>query len=155
MKINKRFKPELCASKDKARHNITEPWLDTKRGKIVATDGHMMVAVPVEIEKGDEPGYIGSALRRLREKKNTALGTFPDWEKAVPNIKPGSPGTMSIGLNAAYLLAIAKAIDAKEHGVVLTFRVDGQQASLDPVSVRACSGHDDGVLAALMPMRID
>ena len=61
MEINPKFKPELVASREAGRLSITEPYLtgDT----LVATDGKMLLAVPVRRDPHDADGYItGEAL---------------------------------------------------------------------------------------------
>ena len=71
MKIHKSAQPELVAASPKAnRPAIQEPYLDIQAGvgALVATDGLMLVALPVTLEEGDVAGYVsGEALKLARK----------------------------------------------------------------------------------------
>ncbi len=63
MKLSKKYKPELCVSPDTTRLNIAHCNIDAE-GKIVATNGQVMVVCPVELSK-DTEGKVIDALGNL------------------------------------------------------------------------------------------
>jgi len=71
MKIHKSAQPELVAASPKAkRPAIQEPYLEIQEGvgTLVATDGRMLVALPVTLDEGDVAGYVsGEALKMARK----------------------------------------------------------------------------------------
>src|SRR6185369_16327610 len=142
MRIDPRYRPELCVSEDETRYQIMDPFFDAAAGKVVATNGHMMILLPATTEEGEASGYVepagGSdvaerlrdfareqarAARRLARDVAELLGPpkivpaaddrrFPDWKFVLPKFQEGDPGTVSVALSAAYLASIAKAIGA-------------------------------------------
>ena len=174
MKIARHYRPEACASKDKERFGLTDPYLDVEGRAVVATDGYRMVAIPVEVDDQDVSGYVARDLLKvarkkckkedfeaeIRERKELVpqgieyppddARTFPDWRKVLPSFSEGEPGTVTIGLNANLLKGIADALGGA--GVVaLTVKVDSLETS--PIRVRALSGNEREI-AVLMPCRV-
>lgn len=176
MKFSAKCKPELCASKDETRPHINRVELDVANKKMVATDGHRMVVIPVETDDHDTSGPISSAaLDAARKhakktggdaeiKSNGALVVagatfdrdknamaFPPWKMVVPKRAP-----ITIRLNAKYLLEIAKAIGSKDDLVALAITGD-----LDPILVYANNGAtneryldgENDAFGVLMPCR--
>jgi hypothetical protein len=176
VRLRRYYKPEACATKDKDRTNLRDPYLDVEAEKIVATDGHRMVAIPVEVEHGDVSGYIARDFLKLGRKKSPKgepvhienrsvlrpfdiewppdqdhVGdTFPDWRKVVPAWNEKSPGAVTIGLNAHLLKGISDALGG-DGIVALTFMLEQRDSA--PFLVRALGG-DPEEIGLLMPCRV-
>lgn len=171
MKMDPKFKPELCVSGDDSRYNLSRTYFDADRNVVVATDGRMLVAVPAEVERGDAPGFCSPEdLRVARGEVSDKdakwwkkKAKFPKYEQVIPEFQPGDEGTVTVALSAKYLLAIAQALAADHDGVVLTFQHKDGMAGLGPMLVRAVRRSpllgppekDGGAFAALMPIRVD
>lgn len=188
MRISKFYKPEACVSKDAERMHLCHPYLDVKRERLVATDGRRMIALPVEVEKGEVSGHIASDLLKVGRKKTgkheveyeirervrlvphdiewplQAVPDFPDWSAVLPRYRPGDPGTVTVGLDAALLKGIADALGS-DGQVALTFRLDSLNLDMSPqdaakqglepqILVRSTLARE-GELAVLMPVRLD
>lgn len=180
MKIDRDAKIELAASGDETREHLCHPYLDVENKCLVATNGHLLVKHIVEIDDGDMTGSItASALRAARKltkkvEKLTILAgevltlsdgstlprpddaalSFPPYEKVIPDYS--NRETVTIGLNAKYLLDICKALGGGAGNVTvsLTFppAAEGQDM-LDPIKVElVVASKPDGV-AVLMPAR--
>jgi hypothetical protein len=155
MKMDKRYRPELCVSTDDTRYNLSEPYFDAGERKVIATDGRMLVAIPAEPEKeGEESGFKSRGQLTLARDGESELerwgkAKFPDWRPAVKDApEEGAEGTASVSLDARFLLAIAKALGAEPNKpqVILTFRVDAGQATIDPIRVRVEESEGEGYL---------
>lgn len=146
------------------------------RGVLVATDGRRIVALPVTLDEADTDGFVTceafeTACKRTNrygfaqltangklELANgqsftrTTEGEFPRWRDALPKFARGDEGTMSVSFNAKYLAEIAKALNARDEIVTLTFETAGRNASTKPILVKAsnCSG-----VGALMPCTVE
>jgi hypothetical protein len=132
VKIDRRYKPELCVEREGFRSELADPYFDPAHAEVVATDGHLLISVPAAVEPGDAPGYVSDRHEFGAPRK------FPAWRsKALPTWREGDEGTVSVCLNATFLLRLARALDARERQVVLTFRVRKGEASKDPILVRA------------------
>lgn len=153
MRIGRYYAPEKVSSKDKNRPQLAHPYLDVDAGKVVATNGHSLVAVPVDVDGHDVSGYLAGELLKIARRTcgkdvveaeirdrtrivphdiewpcNTTTGcTFPDWRKVLPSFKPGDPGTVTVGVDARLLRQIADALGG-EGGVTMTFRLDSVNA---------------------------
>ncbi len=172
MKINKRFKPELCVSKDPERFQLHDPYLDVKEGRLFATDGAMLVSLPVETDVDERSRYIAAPLckvaRQLGDKLALAeivgdeirpsgvlwpledMGKkFPPVTEVIPKFRPGDPGTITIGIDARRLRKLADAIGA-EGQVWITKELD-PSATNGPVLVTLEGDVDE--FAVLMPLR--
>jgi hypothetical protein len=153
VKIDPKYRPEACVRSDGERLNLSAPYLDVNLRRVVATDGRMLVAVPVEVEPRDASGFIGpSQLDIARDRQ--PRGTFPDWTAIVPPFREGQDGTVTIGLSAALLSSLADALGCDgRRQVALTWKPDEPFA---PMLVRAAEtdAHPDA-LGLLMPVKID
>jgi len=170
MKFDPKYKPELCASKDYTRPHLAHVELDIAHKRMVATDGHALVVVPVTVEEHDASGPISKdALVAARKavkntngdawiKANGALAvygatldrpearTFPPVDQVIPKDRKAT-----ISLNAKLLKDIADALGAKDG--VITIGLDGDD---DPIMVWGGSskGREGEPFAVLMPCRL-
>jgi len=159
----------IIAKKD-TRSILNAAHLDVANARLVATDGHKLVAIPVTIDDGDTSGPVTAEAIKAAIKaagrnsdafifcnvvlavpngpsfpRPTDLGQFPDYEQIIPKA-----GTAQIGINAEYLAAIQKAAGTKGIGLQFALNEDG---TIDGNSaVRVHAGAD--VIAVVMPMRI-
>ena len=136
MLIDPRLKLEKIAGDDDIRAYLNEPHLDVENKCLVATDGHKLVRIPVEISAGDTSGPVPiAAILDARKRKlipaeitcngdATVLdtgtgnplshyprpdnGKFPQYERVMPD--PDAEPVVSIGLNAKYLFELAHAL---------------------------------------------
>lgn len=173
MKIHKDIKIELAASKDSDRHAIGEPFLDIKhaKGTVVATDGRILAMIPVEIETGDDPGYIPAdtlkAARKLALRSEIAFFTagpqiklpngdavsrignnkpgdgYPNWRAVIPD---GSEHTQVIAIDAKRLWLLAQAMGTQ--CVKLRIKDDVSPLLVEP---QAAGRHSD----AAKPVHMD
>lgn len=159
MKLHKNIKIESAASKDAARHVIGETYLDITDGKgqLVATDGRILAAVPVEIEPGDVAGYVSAAClkaaRKLSGRSDTARvglngvasfadgstmprtvdnanSQFPNWRQVVA--APYETPAMVIRFDALLLWNLAQAMGTQ--GVCLTIAAPDKPIQVSPNS---------------------
>ena len=49
---------ELVVSQEVARYSLTNLWLDVEKKRLVASDGNMLLIVPVEVEASDVSGPV-------------------------------------------------------------------------------------------------
>lgn len=115
MQIARECQIEAAASKDDTRFNLTHLYLDGST--LVATDGHMLAAVPVALDDHDATGYVTrealTTARKVWKRGPTFLlvngsqaipggatyprpnmadvGAFPDWRQIVPKMPAGAP----------------------------------------------------------------
>jgi hypothetical protein len=159
MKLHKNIKIESAASKDAARKVITETYLDITDGKgqLVATDGRILAAVPVEIEPGDVAGYVSAAClkaaRKLSGRSDTASvglngaasfadgstmprtvdnpnSQYPNWRQVVA--APYETPAMVIRFDALLLWNLAQAMGTQ--GVCLTIAAPDEPIQVTPNS---------------------
>lgn len=175
---------DLAAKKD-IRFYLNQPYLDLSGSKpmLVATNGHLLVAAPVEVS-GDVPqGPIPiEAIKRVRKTtgKDTGLNRlvfkdgmcgngkvmferpymdckFPAWRTLVPKFKKGV--APDITFDARYFKAmqdaLAPGMKISQAGTAVFLQRD-KKGDVDPrAAFRVmCKRHDD-VLAVIMPMRFD
>ncbi len=68
MKIDRRFKPWLCAAgSDSFRPELEHVWV-TGDGRLFAASGFILVVLPVELEAGDQPGPVWAGLLRYADQ---------------------------------------------------------------------------------------
>jgi hypothetical protein len=187
MKIHPEYKPELVTHPivEKCQH----PMLFTEHSAVVATDGSMLVVVPVEVEPGDISGPLQArAFEEARDLDSVAESVsvkagngrvtvdddasfrraqlpaeckFPDWKAVLPTFKRGDAGTVSVALDSKKLDAIHEALRCGgNYGVVLTFKVDGTEAALEPILVKLnnvehVDAEERQPTGLLMPCRIE
>ena len=176
MKLDPDYRPELVVSKDETRYQLHDPYLDATAGKLVATDGRRLVAVPVEVAEGESSRYVDCALLRAARRwrrhyvPSAAIEIvidgvqggptwptdqdrrFPDWKGALPGKKEGDPGTVTLSLDAHFLQTLALALGGKEDAegscqVVVTIDITKPWA---PLAVRRNGGQ--GGVGVLMPV---
>lgn len=174
MKILKNAKVEKACSKDIGRPSMQSCWLDTEIQKLIATDGRILVAFPVEIEDGDDSGPVDpKALAYARKStpkgasymsikcngcyafpdgstmpRNKEYGQFPDWKFIFKNTESATKEPVGkIGINAEFLATIQEATDS--FGVELHFVNENK-----PVIVKCKSSHPDRdqIQALIMPL---
>lgn len=181
MKINADSKIEGIVSKDVTRPMLNHVHLDVEKKLAVATDGHRLVVVPVQLDAHDVTGPVGvdaiKMARKLKSKHAHELtivangacqieggptfprptldgAKFPPWEQIVPDFKCGDKGTVTVGLNARYLREIADALGS-DGAVRITIRLPEDEKDrhgiLDPMRVE---GGCLDAYAVLMPCRI-
>lgn len=175
MLYDKRYRPEVCASSDEAREVLANVHFDAQKRCMVATDGHVLVKVPVDcVDDHDTTGPIPVAALKAANKhggKREPLATmhangsvmlasgvtmprpedivFPDWERVIPTDFGQQSVTFTI--NADLLARIQKALGS--NGVTLTVRVDGDGMAPILVKPNDAISKADGALGVLMPMR--
>ena len=172
MKIDKKFRPELVVSKGKSSNPLlTDPYLDVKEDRLVATDGHCMVVLPVETDKGERSRYLACNLIKaarsfgdkslpaeIEDQEVVEYGvlwptaqerTFPDWKLLVPKFERGSPGTITFALNPALLARMASAMSVG--GVCLTLELGRPEGAPSPIIVQSLDPNAEE-LGLLMPM---
>ena len=141
MKINKRYKLHRACAKENSRYAINGAYLD-KYGEsplLVATNGRILAAVPVDDADGDTAqivpadavknattgaGVFGLISANGHIKSSRGPGKpeteypkfdddarFPVWRDVVPNAEDSSKGEwLTIGLDASLLHDLANAI---------------------------------------------
>ena len=169
MKIKKECKIELVASKDSTRFALNNPYL--QGSNLIATDGHRLVAIPVEREDGDSDGPIDCSAFKLSRKTSSEFSkisangclkvqtkdgeitmqrnfkeiNFPNWQKVLPN---SDRGGIKIAFNAEYLYQMAEALGTKTVTIEIL-------DSNSPIIVKGSNeNYIEGSIGVLMPVRI-
>lgn len=173
MKIRKWYRPELVVSKGKEPNPLLmDPYLDVKAERLLASNGHALVSLPVEVARGERSRYLACSLleaarklgeddvpAEIKDQEIVEFGvlwptaqerTFPDWKSLFPRFKSGDPGTTTIHLNARLLKALADAMGSAG-AVALTFETGSLVA---PVLVQPLIPAAQE-LGLLMPLRQD
>lgn len=150
----------------------------TPPGYLVATDGGMLAAVPVELDDHDAPGYVTieaiKAARKAMPRGHARVmangaqvipggptygrpsiedvGRFPDWRRVVPAMPDGAQP--DIAINADLLAALQDALHSgkKTPHVGLRF-ARNQDGTIDPHGAIRVIGRDPAAIAVLMPVR--
>ena len=177
MKIDPRLKLEKIASVKDVRPQIREPHLDVENKCLVATNGHKLVRIPVEVSSADTSGpvpldVIKDARKRklgsaeivcngdatlidsdsglpLSHYKRTDNGQFPDYERIL--IDDSKKPVVSVRLNAQYVLELAQALAAGGgRGKEPVVRLDIFD---DASPVRVVSEKEPGRVGLVMPCR--
>ena len=172
MKISKTCKVELIASTDATRYVLNNPYL--QGNKLITTNGKSLVMIPVERDSEDTDGPINVEAFKLSRKvlsgvkdsqiiangqlkvstkegqmtmprKDLKGGTFPNWEKVIPNENRGGK---KICLDAALLYDLAQALG--NNLVVLEILDETSGIVVKARSDNAISGS----IGVLMPVRI-
>jgi hypothetical protein len=173
VKIAKWYRPELVVSKGKEPNPLlTDPYLDAKSDRLVASNGRALVALPVETDKGERSRYLACSLLKaarglgepevpaeIKDQEIVLYGvlwpaaqerTFPDWASLTPKFRRGDKGTTTVSLNPGLLKSVANAM-AAGGGVALTFNIEDSGA---PIIVQPLS-LDPDELGLLMPLGPD
>jgi hypothetical protein len=143
VKILPKYRPELCVFRFDDRPQLEDPYLDAEERKVVATNGHALVAVPVEVAEGEQSGFLSRVLLRIarrwfkRERDPSGSkpveivgdrvpngpsyptiqdrgAAFPNWKEVFPKRAKGEAGTVTVGLDAFYLKDIALALGGED-----------------------------------------
>lgn len=137
MKMPARYEIDRIVSADTTRPALTHAYLNTDARRLIATDGHVMAVLPVEIGEHDVSGFVSvDAIKAARKSapkgapvEIAAIGAlavkdgptfprpgdglrFPQYEQVLPSFQRGDEGTVSVALNLDYLLDLAQAIGA-------------------------------------------
>jgi hypothetical protein len=175
VKISKTYRPELLVSKGKEAHPLlTDPYLDVKNERLVATNGHGLVSLPVSVDKDESSRYLACSLLKaaralgeddepaeIKNEKVVKYGvlwptaqerTFPDVKKLWPTFGRGSEGTVTFALNPGLLHAIANAMGVD--AVCLTVELAATEENPSPIVVQPVFKKALEV-GLLMPMRAD
>ena len=173
---------ELCVSGDATRPHICQAHLDVENKALIATNGHLLAMVPVDVQDGDLAGPVPvSALKHARKlaKRDSTLvlqaaerevravdgsGTlrdrsanqFPPYANVLTSYPESGEGFVTVALDAALLWDLAQALGCARKDdatVLLTFPQDTKQ--LGPIQVRRCEPKHlaDGSRGVLMPVR--
>jgi len=166
-------------SDDDTRPHLSHAWLDTKRSKLVATDGHCMVVLPVEKDAGkndlprgpDTTGAIskealvaarqnGGILRANgklytpddRSFERPHVAEYPPYDKVMPERYENE---LAIGISPKLIWAVARALGhaSKKGGLqTMVLRINLSEP-LSPIRVTMAYDKSDAE-AIIMPMRI-
>ena len=182
MRIHKSFHVEKCLlSPKEERPYFVNAWLDVVKKVVHASDGNLVVTVPVDVHGGDTSGWVTgeafSAARKGRDKDSAdpdlasidltddhivIKGAMfprpqhdvirsPTHEAAQNPDRCGDEGTTTICVNARLLLNLAQALGSVEAGVILTFSTLAAETSISVMPNR--EDHPD-LSGTLMPMRM-
>lgn len=167
MKLRRKYRPELIASKDATRFVINDLQISEHEGKpvLVATDGRKLVVVPVALEENEKGRLPKAALIFARKHANRKdditmrlngkvefpngwtmplleEGNYPTWQQVVPSKESRKT---RIAFNARFLYELAQAMGAEE--VVLHMGDPMEAIIVEP-------GVSDGEFGVLMPCRL-
>ena len=161
---------EKCVSKKDVRYYLNDCHLDVENKRLVATDGHKAVFLPVTVSESDTSGPVTSeaiiAARKLAKGKgvceigcngslelsNGASFPRPDHGTSYPEmdrILPQIDTDIRVSLNAQYLLDIAKAISDGKFATNVTLHIPA-----DTNCAIRISGNIPEAKAVLMPVRM-
>lgn len=200
MKIDTRYETERLVSKDATRPHLHNLHYDKGNQKLVATNGHAMAVVPVVPSDDDVAGWVTpDAMRAARKAAGKmssgeihangalavkdgptfprpgALGVgFPPYEAVIPGYRQGDAGTVTVGIDAALLLELAKTLGAHKTTqgcalVHLTIKLPDVTYRPDIIPVREETEHlvlgemldpmvvsvgNDPAVGIIMPVRI-
>lgn len=160
MKLPETKIESICDQKD-FRQYLRQPHLDVKNKRLVATNGHVMAILNVELDEGDTSGPVPiSAIKTARKNLGSILldgqaktldgtferpdvGKYPDYAKSLPKVPDREP---EITFNAELLFKLAQAISANKTKIVSLW-IENKES---PIIVKASDGIGVGVL---MPCR--
>jgi len=153
---------------------LYEPYLDVETSLIVATNGHILAACPVELDEGDTSGVVSTDaikaaikdcpvkerdLKTASIKANGALeldngatyprvnnGTFPQYQRVIPD---KGKAEMVISFDAKLLKDLADAINTPGNSQVKLHIVDNNSAFYVE------SDNQSDCYGVLMPCRIN
>lgn len=178
MKFKKQYKILSAAASEEYRYMTSGVKFEKDPGRLIATNGRIMVVVPVEDTDGDVDGIISpdamklagkggkkgettiaslDSVARVFLKEGTAdfphlEANFPDWEVVQPK---ASTTDLNITLSGAYLKDIVDALGTAGDdldGVKFQFKLKkGQIDDNAPVRVEAASPLN-GAYGCIMPI---
>lgn len=128
-----------ACSDEATRLSLMGAHLDVEKKRLTATDGRILLSIPVEIDEGDESGIVPAealkeAVKLSRSKAWRHFGpnasivtagkvarlldkrefrfidmTYPNWEKVLPQFVPGITRTVRLQFDPGLLYELAKA----------------------------------------------
>lgn len=166
---------ERAAAKGDIRPYMNHVHLDAAAQRLVATNGHILAVVPVEVEEGDTAGPIpaeafpaarkaaGSHFEPAMQANGSVvlqngatmprpsaadIGPFPAWEKLVERFQPSG---VSVTFNAELLYELARALTPKgsKYGRVITLHLSASEPDKSAMKVEGANG----AFGLLMPCR--
>ncbi len=170
MKLQDKKPIEQCAGKSDVRDYLNNPYLDTENKRLIATNGHCVAVVPVELSEGDTSGPVSAealkaarkTLSQLREAEivcNSGLEVRtgpafprPNCDLKLPDIDritPDKKGRICVGVRAQYLADVAKAIANQKYGGVALW-IDPENSETASILLEG----ENGAYGVVMPMRI-
>ena len=180
MKIDPKLKLEKISGVKDVRVHIRDPHLDVENECLVATDGHKLIRIPVEVSTADTSGPVPlDAIKDARKRKlesaeivcngdatlvdptsgkhlahydRVDYGNFPDYERVLPD--DSEKPIASVHLNARYLLELAQALSVRrgEEPVVRLDIFDDSSAGISR-PVRVVSEKEPDRVGLVMPCR--
>jgi hypothetical protein len=169
VRVPRHFRPEKAIDKDVGRPELLQANLVTEEEILEATDRHIVVRVPVEIEEGDLPGAVTADALAASRKGSESISCYEDAlvtdnasfkrprpDQPFPDLRSLIPGdeqiVWSFGLNAKLLLRLAQAMGTEE--IVLEFTAVGSIADkLCPIRVSPLGKRSQGAVGLMMPVR--
>jgi hypothetical protein len=170
MKIDKKYRLETAVSTDESRENLAN--ISVTRRHAIACDGKMIAIVPVEIDEGDEVGWMTpDALKQARKANPRGLDTIriilngqqelqdgstvkrPSFDEVRPPkmvqilLKAHRGRTFRVGINAGMLKSLSEALGTDE--LILEFGSPNEAILVRPVH------QEEGVRGVLMPVRLN
>jgi hypothetical protein len=170
MQIDKKYRLEKAVCTDETRTNLTN--ISITRRHAIACDGRMIAIVPVEVDEGDEAGWLSpDALKLARKVNPKGLDTIRIVLNGTQELPDGStikrpsfddvhpPKMLQILLHAhrGRTFRIGSMLPCSNHSpkpsvlkrVVLEFGSPTETILVRPVH------HEDGVCGVLMPVRLN
>jgi len=166
-----RVKLEKVASRDATRPVLTHAFLrvDGERATLEACDSYKLARIPVELEAGDEEGFVPvealTTARKARAESVSVNGSvdipggpsFPRPELGqFPNavqLFPDGEVAFAVGVNAKFLHELAQGLGSET--VRLEFvKVGDEPSALRPIVVRPIGGDAPEADGLLMPVRL-
>ena len=170
MNIDKKYKIEKAVCTDDTRTNLTN--ISITRRHAIACDGRMIAIVPIEVDDGDETGWMTpDSLKLARRVNPKGLDTIRIILNGTQELPDGSTikrpsfddvhppkmlqillhahrgRTFRIGINASMLKSLSEALGSEE--IVLEFGSPTETILVHPVH------HEEGVCGVLMPVRLN
>lgn len=179
MKFDKACKIEGCASDDTTRTALANVYYEPERKRLMATDGHCAVILPVFPDEGDHAGPISAdALKAARKAagKSATLATvlangaqvvpggptfprppavtFPPMDAVIPAHRPRGKGTVTFAVNVDLLAQVAAAMGTTHVTLTITRPDKKTGIMLDPIVVlpNYKGVGPEGPLGLVMPM---
>ena len=167
---------EKAAGIHDIRKHLNDPYLDTEKKRLIATNGHIAAIIPVEVSEADTSGPISAeALKAARKAaKGSPLGgiaptiactektlevgqgptyprpdlqnKYPDIDKVIPKTK----GYIKVGLDAKLLYDLALAIGEGKYKTHVCLHIDPKNSKKGTIYV---SNNSDRY-GVIMPVRL-
>ena len=152
-----------AGSKDH-RYMVQYVYADLSAGQLVATDGHRLHLMPLPGEGFDQPGFY--CPKTLEYLHGVEFATYPAYERIIPNraecetspVKPAAWEVGELGNGTVYYKTPYGALNKQYVDAVLA--APGVEFDViycrEPGNSAVCfAGDADGVLALVMPIKVD